>query len=340
MDFLYEETIKVLGGVNRSTVEDVTDQKILISKRVVHAPNTLETNEAAINCFSYNKINPTNPYFKLMSKKFDSSTSDSWLLNITTINSELDFVLTAGDAIFSSVFKREIAEVNLEKIVSFSLNDLVEVDFCEYLKKMESAVVPSSNKTFEEIFTQIDKNCELNLKFDENSSFEDFEIEDVSEKTNSDYNSQSIEERILPFNDFYYTNPKNSFPTAALDENVTKKRKKRKREENSEEESEEHIFAMIKIEEDDCGVNLLKETDKRSHKTEKNIFFNYRQARLGELFSHFGKFFKVSTTKKDLLDPCQNYDPLSLDSFEPIEPQPLSSINSEYLDIKSLKDAI
>lgn len=349
VDHLYEEAFKVLGGVHRTVeIEESPENKaISVSKRISRPDATLEENELALNFKDFERCKNTDPYFMAMSKKFDSSNAGTMLLNTSSINSVLDIMLSVDDTVFSNTILPQFAEVNLEGVVRFSLSELIGLDCCEPIERMENTVVKSLEYTsFEEIFERIENTLENDCQvIDDYSS-----LPDENEPVHIEMPIQRpIDEMVVIDDnfDFFIKNPDGKcFYKDGLLTTPSKKRPvKRKRPQNFVDDSIREAFCILKIDEDDSGKNLMTEGEKNQYLIEKNknqVDLGYREGRLGELFNRKGKFVGVSYVERAAFpsDPL-SLDPLSLDPLN-YEENPMASphISLGYLNMRFLKESI
>lgn len=105
VDYLYNEAYKVLGGLNRAgkeepceANEEEIDGKVKKAKRKgLEGVNTLETDEQAITTTKFDKFEYFDPFFKVVSSKFDASNMAGLLLNNLSLSGGINLVLGADD---------------------------------------------------------------------------------------------------------------------------------------------------------------------------------------------------------------------------------------------------
>lgn len=354
VDHLHEEAFKILGGVNRTVdSERLADQKApILARKIMQGGSTLEQNECAINFKEFEKCLKSDPFFSAMSKKFDSSIASSMLLNNTTINAELNLVLTPDDKVIGKELNPMMAEVNLEGIVTFSENELVKMVFSKKILDIESQLnLPmTGSQLFESFWSTLNGQIDIPEVFNDSVSSVNEEVSQELIEDNQDYArpETTLEERII--NDvnlnFLENSSKVFFPRNSIVTGVTQRVKKRKRKERVKDEIKNEPFCILKIEEDTGEKNLLSLEERARYyrdRGSKNIEKGYKESRLGQLFTRHGKFVGISLLEHgDSAEVLENPEPLSIDPFaEPIsyEPLPKSQNFMNTNNIKFIKDS-
>ena len=354
VDHLYEESFKVLGGVNRTSENtEPPENKVLITpRRPVRSDTTLEENESSINFKDFERCKNTDPYFMLMSKKFDSSVAATMLLNTSWIDSELNIILAAEDRNDSQVLVPGSAEVNLEGVVTFSMSDLVELECCKGINDTEDKFLQCSGIVLssEEILQKMGDGLMLHSG-DLNESVASEEIHEGYHDDEPVFPSgepKNLEEMLMMENNFVFfpQNPGNTlFLQSSLVKDVTapQKRKKRLRPQSFKDEKESEGYCILKIDEDFTGANLLSVEERQQYRNEKltrEVEEGYREGRLGELFTRRGKFVGISYLERGV-EEQEGFDPLCIDPLgEEIGGDLIPHTHQGFLNIKVLKETI
>ena len=232
VDFLYSETYRVLGGLTRTENPDLIepneeeiDVKFKKSKKKIYGgANTLENDIQSITTSKFDKYDTFDPYFKVISSKFDASTASGLLLNNLLLSGGIEIVLGEDDILtkienidFSS--KCEIyyhQDINSEKImnevISKTLNKFInfssinETGLQGILDNMEN-----ENDLFSDSESEVSIAEDLpdDNTFKDQVSFNKSTIENTSEFS---MNTESLHERINSLaerDDYnYFTNGK------------------------------------------------------------------------------------------------------------------------------------
>ncbi|OMJ70774.1 hypothetical protein SteCoe_31169 [Stentor coeruleus] len=354
VDYLHEEVFKILGGVNRTIdSERLTDQKApILARKIIQGGSTLEQNEFAINFKEFDKCLKSDPFFSAMSKKFDTSNASSLLLNNTSINAEINLILTPDDIVIGKEQTPMMAEVNLEGIVTFSENELVKMVLSQKILDIESQLcLPTmGSQMFEPFWKTLNEHIDIPDILNESVSSVNDEVSQEILEDYTDYvrPETTLEERII--NDvnlnFLENSSKVFFPRNSIVTGVTQKVKKRKRKERVKDEIKNEPFCILKIEEDTGEKNLLSSEERAKYyrdRGSKIIEKGYKESRLGQLFTRNGKFVGISLLEHgENTELLENPEPLSIDPFaEPIpyEPLPKSQNFMNTNNIKFIKDS-
>ncbi|OMJ76217.1 hypothetical protein SteCoe_24474 [Stentor coeruleus] len=210
VDYLHSETYKILGGLNRTGKteklenQDEEETKHEKTKKKVHGgANTLENNIESITTNKFEKFEGFDPYFKVISSKFDASTASGLLLNNLSLNGCIDLVINEDDSVIKTDQIDCLTEMPILYPHDFQLEDLSVESLCFGLEKFMKHD-KTSDKNLEsilenmgednDIFRDSDSEASIpedNLEVDE---FENHNFED--NKLGFTYAKENIQERI------------------------------------------------------------------------------------------------------------------------------------------------
>lgn len=213
VDYLHSETYKVLGGLNRTgrtekpeNQDEEEETKHEKSKKKVHGgANTLEKNIESITTNKFEKFEGFDPYFKVISAKFDASTASGLLLNNLFLNGCIDLVINEDDPVLKTDPIDYLTEMTLPYPHDFKLEELSAENLCfgleKFMKRAETA-----DKNLESILENMgedndifrDSESEASIPED-NLEVDEFEFENQNFEDNKlgfTYAKESIQERI------------------------------------------------------------------------------------------------------------------------------------------------
>lgn len=348
VDYLHDETYKILGGVNRAVEneQNIQDKPPSSQKKcLLHGQNTLETHESLLNIKDLDTLNAENPSFAFYRGSIDSSEFSGLILNKVAVNAGLNSVINEDDLVLGEVTVPQAAEVNLEGIIEFSVCQLLDAEIINQLTKFEQITNPSQPSSQSEFIKQWESINEnpLNSLSTNSISDEDYkEDESNLEEEEVPFKSHlSIEERILEDYslDFIQSSNRVIFSKESLAAGVTKKQKKRKRKEAFKEEIINGPLCMMKIEElPDEGKFLTVEERKKTAEGGK-VERGFRESRFCELFTRGGKNVKVVGGENFF----QDFDtPLCVDPTVKLSPVSREARSEGRLDlnIRALKESM
>ncbi|CAG9314239.1 unnamed protein product [Blepharisma stoltei] len=150
VDFIHSETFRVLGGLNRThapeeeendennenqdeNVEDKPKKK----KKCPGGSSTLERSADAINTTKFEKSDDFDPYFRLMSARFDASSAEGLLINNLSINGAIELILGDDDRLDITEPLNQEPYLNLEGFFKSSYEELLEMDISPELSEFE-----------------------------------------------------------------------------------------------------------------------------------------------------------------------------------------------------------
>ena len=168
IDYLHAETYKVLGGLSRSgnsdpvdPGEEEPDQKQKKSKKkFCEGINTLETDIQAITTTKFDKFEFFDPYFKVVSSKFDASTTSGLLLSNLILSGGMELVLGEDDILSTSIPIDTTSMISLEEFKYLSSSSLLTEELSASLNNFISK--PTQNEAkLQGILENMDKNNDL-----------------------------------------------------------------------------------------------------------------------------------------------------------------------------------
>lgn len=324
VDHLYDKTIDLLGGVNRtSSDKEHARTPNLIRKMKSNGTNNLESNESEINIKHIDLQEHFDPYFKNMNKNFDCPNYATMVFNTISVNNSLNLVLSADDPISDENYSAEKAEINLEGLMTFSLNELVCNEICLKLNLISNLIFPIKT-SFEEIQQKID-NESIDAKVNDNlmtdalnelhqpiSESENEAIDDIY-VPNLFGSNENTEERIITRHFQGLENSEKIIRFSDLLENNILKKKKRQRNIGNIREVFETNLAIIRLEEDTEGKNILKRNEGyHQNLNNRNRIENqgYKEFRLISLFTKKVRLFQVERYERANLN---EWNPLCVD---------------------------
>ena len=181
VDFIHSETYKVLGGLNRTGNQEVENEnqdedptKPKKKKKILGGLATLEKDIQSITTTKFEKYEQFDPYFKVVSSKFDAATSSGLLLNNLTLNGALDIVLIEDDRLHKT------AEADLKPKITISGLNFNEAEICnlELCKELLKYSEESDPINFETALEKIETKGDVFIVNESEESTVDDDTED------------------------------------------------------------------------------------------------------------------------------------------------------------------
>jgi condensin complex subunit 2 len=211
VDHLHSEIFKVLGGVTRTgqgQAEAVEEDEVKPGrvKRRTNASNTLENDEKNISLAKFEKGECADPYFKIVSSKFDVANSKGLLLNNLSVNGKGDLMMGEEDCPNEIEEIDKMTEVELKICLNLTEDSLREAKICKIFDKYSNQ--QADNENVRKILDHMRVENDLfNESQSEESAVDDFEENinmgfegqgfiDFSSPQPMQLISESIEERI------------------------------------------------------------------------------------------------------------------------------------------------
>jgi len=187
VDYLHSETYKVLGGLTRANVEQPREEEeeesrpTTTRRRNPGGSSTLERSVEAINTKNFEKSEDFDPYFKLISSKFDASSAEGLLLNNLNVNGGCELILGDDDNFDTPEEPEQNATLNLENFLTITEEELMNLELSEEINEFERTKLnkPQPAAGLEQILNNMDVEV-----FGPGSGSEDSLPEDGPDDTN------------------------------------------------------------------------------------------------------------------------------------------------------------
>lgn len=305
VDYIYKETIEMLGGVKIS--ESKSGPETIAKRPIRFGTNTLESNESNLNERVVNKIERFDSYFNFIKYKFDCGMTNSLLMNNVATNSALDLVFDENDLLIGNEDTCMSSEVNLEGVVTFSYNEIRQEKFSTLIDKMNGQI----EENFESVFDRIE-NVDNTQEFIENEPESESEkrvgVEEFHDFTGNNFQIlDEISDPLFHLESSSVVHRFRDYLTSSLS-NPRKKAKLKEEKSNQRAEIFEIQTTIVKIEEDKYDNNMLKVgtvlenfyTPKLTPKKDSfNIERGYKESRLSRLFTRPGSSTKRFSRPRD-----------------------------------------
>lgn len=348
VDYLHDETFKILGGVNRTVDSELStqDRPPTVQKKCqVHGQGTLETCEGLLMVKDLENLVFEDTSFRLIRNSFDLTEFSTLILNKVSTNPSLDLVVAAEDLVIEEESTPQTAEVNLEGIIEFSVCQLLDYEISGGIEKIDKLQnCPTETLTFNSVWEKINEE-HVNIEPIDNISEQEDELEEEEKENEVEefgFREQlCIEDRIMqdfPL-DFIQSSKKIIFSKDFLASGVTKKAKKRKRKEAFKEEDINRPICKLKIEDFVEEEKFLTVEERKKPLEGGKAEKGYRESRLCELFTRSGQMMRTSYGGE--VNETE-YEPLSVDPSIKLlsEKQELKIEGKLELNIRALKDCM
>jgi condensin complex subunit 2 len=210
VDFVYSEAFKVLGGVNRSNIEDEEEETGEKKKKKGRAGlATLERNPEAITTTKFEFATTFDPYYKQLSAAFDSAGSRGLLLAHIRVNEALELMLSSED-------KRQNSHMDVEGEIALKhlLPPFEDLALCKEMEEYEAQTdLDLSAPVAMPVMSQLGSNWEVQSEDSAEEMPLDFDAELESDEVPvSSFKAFSLEDRlssIVEGDDYeYFNNPR------------------------------------------------------------------------------------------------------------------------------------
>ena len=340
VDYIHEEANRMLGGVKR-TSEPHLSPEAAAKRPIKHGSSTLEPSESNLNEIVVNKKERFDSYFNFIKYKFDCGMTRSLLINNVATNSVLDLVFDENDLVIGNEEPCTSSEVNLEGIVTFSVNEILNEPISTLIERVHGQKDDNSEGLHDIL------DC-----VDNTQAFIEHELESESEKAAQVEEFHEFNENNFQLSD-KISDPLFNLQTSTLvhrirdyiTSNLSKPRKRPKLKEAETQDSDEtHRICrlVLSIKEDQEGMNRLKidtkldnfYTTKLRPKLESlDNERGYSESRLSRLFTRPGTSSGRFSQSRDPYFNNLNlgYEDFTFNSNENIPEPPLSLDPNLYL---------
>jgi condensin complex subunit 2 len=152
VDFLHTETYKVLGGLNRSYLQEEQEdvemgeesdeneerKKSKRKKTKEVGQSTLEKSEDAVNNTKLDSATDFDPYFKQISSCFDASGTTGLLLSNLKVNNRLELMLGAEENCQDGMELDEDYVISTENLLKMTFEEFKNAELCREVYEFET----------------------------------------------------------------------------------------------------------------------------------------------------------------------------------------------------------